>query len=118
MGFAMAFSADVRSYGIPTAAVTFVVSNVWQCFAMCRNTDTHMDLGIFCFLPYLLPITVLIWPKEYNRKTGLELVLALRFIEDIIFGILAAAFGQTACGSSLEHELLVLQLGCVLFCID
>ena len=115
MGFAMAFSADVRSYGMPIAAVTFVLSIVLPCFLTCRKK--RPDRSVVCTFPYLLPIVILLWPSERIRRSGVEPVLALRFLENIIFGILAAAFGQTACGDSLERELLVLHLGHYLFVV-
>ena len=110
MGFAMAFSEPVRAFGTATAGSFFTVCLCYQ-LCICRRQGTHRGesrarMGLV-FLPYLIPATPLIFDKDDYRKTGLEVVLALRYIETVIFGILAGVFGQTACGNSLGVELAV-----------
>ena len=106
MGFAMAFSPNVRSYGIPIAAITFVFCNICPCPVLARKRTEHMGelvanaLGVVIFLPYVVPAMFFVF-----KGLGLERVLVLRFLENILFGILAAALGRTACGTSLDHEL-------------
>ena len=63
-------------------------------------------VAVFSF-PYLVPIAVLFFDKLEYRKSGLEIVLLLRFVENVVFGILAAVFGKTACGESLAPELCI-----------
>ena len=104
-GFAMVFSPPVRAYGVPLAIVFCVPCTGWHGRAESKNGQ---GLNVLLF-PYLVPVGVLLASdkKEVYRRSGLEVVPCLRFVETILFGILAAAFGRTARGESLVEELII-----------
>ena len=100
MGFAMVLSEPVRAYGLPTCVTFFLICSIYP---LCLpKKDPAMVLTV----PYLVLLAVLLTTgKQHYRESGLEIVQALRYMENLLFGILAGAFGQTACGNSLALEL-------------
>ena len=107
LGYAMALSEPVRPYGAPTAGTFFLLCTIYQ-VCICRRQRCSSDSAFAVVtLPYVIPVVPLVLKKEQYRKTGLEVLLALRFLETVTFGILAGIFGETACGSGLARELAV-----------
>ena len=102
MGFAMAFSEPIRPYGAAVAATTFVACNLYQAWSARKEGE----YAALLLLPYVVPAAVMADEEEF-RRLGMPVVLALRFVETIAFGILAAVFGKTACGGGLETELAI-----------
>ncbi|CAE7690107.1 unnamed protein product [Symbiodinium sp. CCMP2592] len=101
IGFAMVLSEPVRAYGLPTSITFFLLCNI----CICRSdVGVHRAEAVF-FLPYIVPVYVLLQDKKAYRASRMEIVLALRYIETILFGILAGTLGETACGSTLTTEL-------------
>ena len=101
MGFAMVLCEPVRAYGLPTCITFFLLCTICLCKARDRE---------FCFnallVPYVVPALVLLQQdKEAYRSSNMEIVLLLRYVETILFGILAGTFGETACGNALTREL-------------
>ncbi|CAE6935989.1 unnamed protein product, partial [Symbiodinium natans] len=106
MGLSMAFSEPVRPYGAPVAAATFVACVLYQAWSIPRGAGGVCNN--LASLPYVVPAAAVIADEEEaRRKHGMPVVLGLRFLETVAFGILAAAFGEAACGGGLETELAV-----------
>ncbi|CAE7380525.1 unnamed protein product [Symbiodinium sp. CCMP2456] len=101
MGFAMVLSEPVRVYGVPRCITFFLLCNI----CLCKARDRGVRKCSLMMVPYIVPAVVLLQDKEDYRKSNMEIVLALRYIETILFGILAGTFGQTASGNTLTLEL-------------